>query len=378
MTEGYAPGSYLTGYKRDESVTVGTKLSDKWEGTPIAVVVGFMSDSGLALTSVEDILSSAGKTPIAKVYSQAAGNKQFDFSTISGSKKTAISYNFNPVSRGLGRYLTLDEIKNGVFSKDLNKAEGRWLNYHLARSGNLSATPIEQRLDIEDQEALTDVAFFDKSQLFVPYLDKLYVPELNRYSKETEENKNTSCLLSTSEVIRNLPAYVAHLSRKDPPQGIRLSEKDLLRMNVCVQDVSQGALYKIGTGIISALVAELGAPPLATYGILQIIPAIGPMVYHVESENYNAVLYYFLQIAVDIWGAGIPGFNFESLLSIIADVVFSIVLAQVSSPSAKSQIEALIKSKNINTLEDAISVQREINSAQSSDFQGFADLVPAL
>lgn len=380
MAESSTPMSWLTGVGR-EPIKVGTKLSDKFEGTPVAVIVGFMSDP----MSAEEMVSFArgeaqgaeGKTPIAKVYSQAAGNKQFEFQDIAGKKKSTTIYTFDPVSSGLGRYLTVEEIKNSSFEADINKPEGKWLATHVGRAGNLSVMPLERpKWRLESTEDITDVSFFQSSQLFVPYLDKLYVPEFNRYSTNAEENKNTTCLLSTSEFLRNLPAYVAHITRKDPPQGLSLKDKDILRMNVCMQEGSQGLLYKLGTAVIAGLATGLGAPTMATYGALQIIPAIGPMVYHVESENYTAVAFYILQIAVDIWGIGLPGESMKNALAIVLDIVFSIILSQVSSPSAKAQISAIFK--DVETLEDAIALQREIKNSSSSDFQGFEELVPAL
>jgi hypothetical protein len=380
---------------KPEEIKIGTKLSDKAGGTPVAVIVGFMHDapSGADIARMARSASGISMTPIAKVYSQAAGNKQFEMQILPGQRPTkTTTYNYDPSKNGVGRYLTVEEAKNSVFRYDINTPEGNWLATFLSAVGNLPASfEIDTQnlayalnvMDITREEMLdgsvSTGTFFNASQLFVPDLDELYTPQF-RYTQSASEDKSTACLLTQDEFLSKLPEYVAYLSGEfTGGYASSLSKTDVARMSMCTQETTQGFMYKVGTGIIAGIGQRFGIPFGATYGVSQILPALGPMAYHAKNKNYAAFTAYIFQITADIVASVSGGLSSpREVAPIVADIVCSYLLITASDPSFSAQVKSLISQKDPDSLEDVLRISRELKSSDTLDPQDLKSLVPSL
>jgi len=374
-------------------VKIGTKLSDKEGGTPVAVIVGFMENE-----PVDQVMAGySKKTPIAKVYSQASGNKQFEIPdlgkgtfAIKGSKVT--SYNYDPIARGVGTYLTAQEAKDSVFEYDTNTDEGNWLATYLAAAGNLGASAAidtqnltyamnvrEIALEQDTEGSLSDGTFYNVSHLFVPYLDKLYTPSF-RYTSQAKVEKATGCLLTQQEFLKMLPDYVAHLSHgaTGGRSYSNLSAVNITRMTMCIQEKTQGFLYKTATLVIALLLQRFGIPSGVAYGVAQILPAIGPMAYHAKEGNVYAFSVYILQITADIIGFMTTPLSASGAAALVVDIICSAALGIVSDPSFSGRVKSFLEQKNIETVEDVIRVSRELSSYDNLDPQDLTSLVPSI
>jgi len=389
-----AAGSVVSGIARDgdheeNKVEIGTKLSDKEGGTPVAVIVGFMDDGDDASI----VLGTSSKTPIAKVYSQALGNTQFKIpSTLVAPAAIKTSYNYDPVQRGTGRYLTVQEIKNSTFRYDMNTDEGNWLATFLSAAGNIGAlASVDTKsmsyalkvMDItreeDDAGSVSVGTFFNASQLFVPYLDKLHSPQF-RYTKDAQSEKASACLLTNQEFISKLPGYVASLAGglpSSPGDKLYLSALDFSRMSICVQQGTQGVLYKLATLAVSAIMQRFGIPMAAGYGVMQILPAIGPMAYHASTGNYKAFAAYIFQIAAEI-AAVTASFTPKGICLMLTDLMCSLILDEVSKPETEEKIKSIIDTEDPQSAEELISIARALRPNDNLDPQDLKSLVPSL
>lgn len=300
-------------------IPVGVKLAIETDGEPMAVKVGYATYMG-------------NKIPIGIVYSKA-------------------KYGFNPIGK-YGSLIPVNYILYGIWeypdrfapvTDRLAQAGNKDVIKKLEEEGvNLETEIFAKAPALKKKVAAGDAqAFYDVSKMFVLNETKgTWLPPIMRSTAAgIERSQSYKCAMSKREFGKEIinfgvGKYLDHINSRSfgilgyiTGKSKFYADEDMNRIAPCFAAVADSLVYDIAAAIVGAMVSAVATPAagMGTYAILQVTPMVPVLMWHIQSKNWQGVIFYIVRMIAAIYGGAS-----QSMIKQIAAAVVEILASLAS------------------------------------------------